>query len=199
MNVHLARGVISLKEGIREKIFKAAQRLFVEKGYHSTSVPEIVKEAQVSTGAVYHHFNSKEELARAIHQQAVQEFIERYDQEVRSQNKTRDKIRGYVTMMFRWVEQDPIMVEYLLYARPKEVLEKCMTICSEEGLSAVKEIIVEGMESGELKSTQVVVAAATLSGILIRLIEMRLDKLIDLPLTELIDPTVENIWFALRS
>lgn len=188
-----------MKVGIREKIFKAAQRLFVEKGYHNTSIPEIVKEAGVSTGAVYHYFSSKEDLAKAIHQQAVQEFLTRFNHEVRSKTKTKDKIKGYVTMMFEWTEKDPIMVEYLLYARPKEVLDKCMTICSEEGLSAVKEIIVEGINSGELKQMHVVVAAAPLSGTLIRMIEMKLDKLIDFPLTEAIDQTAENIWFALRS
>ncbi len=188
-----------MKVSIKEKIFKAAQRLFVEKGYHNTSIPDIVKAAGVSIGAVYHYFRSKEDLAKSIHQQAVEEFLTRFGQEVRSQTKTKDQIKGYVTMMFEWTEKDPIMVEYLLYARPKEVLDKCMTVCSEEGLSAVKEIVEEGIKSGELKPMNVVVAAASLSGTLTRMIELRLDQLIEFPLTEAIDQTAENIWFALRS
>lgn len=188
-----------MEVGIREKIFHAAQKLFVEKGYHNTSVPEIVKRAGVSTGAVYHYFRSKEELAKSIHQQALEEFLTRFNKEVRSKTKTRDKIKSYIAMMFTWTEKDPIMVEYLLYARPKEILDKSMTICSEEGLNVVKEIVEEGIKSGELRPMPTVVAAAPLSGTLARMIEMRLDHLVDLPLTEVIDETAECIWFALRA
>lgn len=186
-------------EAIRERIFHAAQKLFVEKGYHNTSIPEIVKEAGVSTGAVYHYFKSKESLAKDIHQQAVEEFLVKFNDQVQTKTKTKDKIKSYVEMMFSWTENDPIMVEYLLYARPKQVLDKCMTICSEEGLNAVKSIIEEGIKFGELRPSNIVVAAASLSGTLTRLIEMRLDDLIDFSLTGVIDETAETIWFALRS
>lgn len=187
------------KQNIRDNIVIAAQKLFVEKGYHNTSIPDIVKEADVSIGAVYHYFRSKEELARDIHQQAVEKFLYRFNSEVRSQQRTKDRIKSYVNMMFTWTEEDPVMVEYLLYARPKEVLEKCMTICSEEGLSAVKEVVEQGISSGELRQMNLVVAAASLSGTMTRMIEMRLDKLIEFPLTEVIEVTAENIWFALRA
>lgn len=186
-------------EGIRERIFHAAQKLFVEKGYHNTSIPEIVKEAGVSTGAVYHYFRSKENLAKEIHQQAVEQFLTKFNNEVSSQTKTKGKIKSYVAMMFNWTENDPIMVEYLLYARPKEVLDKCMTICSEEGLNVVKGVVEDGIKSGELRPMNIVAAAALLSGTLTRMIEMKLDDLIDFPLTEVIDETAESIWFALRA
>lgn len=43
-------------------ILKAATRLTIEKGWKSTSVHDICKEAGVSVGAFYHHFSSKQEL-----------------------------------------------------------------------------------------------------------------------------------------
>lgn len=184
---------------VKDKIFRTAQELFVKKGYHNTSIPDIVKKAGVSTGAVYHHFNCKEELARAIHQQAVNEFLTKFNKEVRNKTKTRDKVKNYIAMMFNWTEEDPLMVEYLLYARPKEVLEKCMSICSEEGLAVVKELVQEGMDSGELRKMNIAFAASSLSGTLARMIELRLDGLIDFPLTEAIEQIAENIWFALRA
>ncbi len=50
-----------------EKILDAAQRLFLQKGYDATTIQDIVCELEgLSKGAVYHHFNSKEEILDAV-------------------------------------------------------------------------------------------------------------------------------------
>ncbi len=50
----------------REKILGEAARLFAVKGYHDTKLEEVLKAAQVTTGAFFHHFASKEELGFAV-------------------------------------------------------------------------------------------------------------------------------------
>jgi Bacterial regulatory proteins, tetR family len=40
----------------REKILKAAARLFALKGYHDTKLDEVRQVAEVTTGAFFHHF-----------------------------------------------------------------------------------------------------------------------------------------------
>lgn len=183
---------------IRQRIIKTAQRLFVEQGYHRTSIPDIVREAGVSTGAIYHHFTNKKELAREIHQLALTEFLKRFKNQVESQPTFKEKLRAFVEMMFSWTETDPVMVQYLMYARPKEVVNTQMSICSEEGLDAVMCIIQAGIESGEIKEGNLYVHYGTLTGTVLRLIEIRMDGVIDFPLTEIIDETTANIWLALK-
>lgn len=50
---------------IRVQLLAAAARVFAAKGYSGTKIQDIVREAGLSTGAVYGRFKSKDELLRA--------------------------------------------------------------------------------------------------------------------------------------
>ena len=52
-------------EATRGRLITTARRLFGEKGFAATSTEEILSEAEVSRGALYHHFSSKTDLFRA--------------------------------------------------------------------------------------------------------------------------------------
>lgn len=54
-------------EVTEERILDTAQRLFLEKGYENTTIQDIVDElGDLTKGAVYHHFKSKEEIMDAV-------------------------------------------------------------------------------------------------------------------------------------
>ncbi len=53
-------------EATRQKIIDSAVSLFDELGYGETGLADVLEKAQVSKGAFYYHFDSKEALARAI-------------------------------------------------------------------------------------------------------------------------------------
>ena len=57
----------------RAALIGAARLLFVENGYANTSTPEIVSAANVTRGALYHHFADKSDLFLAVARQAAQE------------------------------------------------------------------------------------------------------------------------------
>ena len=50
----------------RERILLAAMKLFAEKGYLSTSVADILKEAGAHSGSLYHFFPTKQDVLVAV-------------------------------------------------------------------------------------------------------------------------------------
>ena len=61
----------------RDQILDAASRLISLRGYHSTSLDDVLREGGVGKGNFYYYFRSKEELGFAIIDRLVQGFAER--------------------------------------------------------------------------------------------------------------------------
>ncbi len=71
---------INLEEGARDRLLRAGKRLFGGKGFFETNIHEITDLAELSVGAFYNHFESKEayfaELIRMVGHD-VRQFIAR--------------------------------------------------------------------------------------------------------------------------
>ena len=57
---------ISKGENTRRKVLQAAYQLFLEKGYHATSIRDISQRCKLTIGGVYTHFSGKEEIFEAV-------------------------------------------------------------------------------------------------------------------------------------
>jgi len=52
--------------GLRSRVLDAAARLFRERGYHATGMRDVMQATGISSGALHHHFPTKESLALAV-------------------------------------------------------------------------------------------------------------------------------------
>ena len=60
----------------RERILKAAQRLFAERGYKDTSVRAVVARARVNQAAINYHFGGKDGLYREVLRATIRALTE---------------------------------------------------------------------------------------------------------------------------
>ena len=64
----------SIREGKREAIVAAAQRVFLDHGYQGAAMAGIAKAADVSTATLYKHYANKETLFEAVVADRIRSF-----------------------------------------------------------------------------------------------------------------------------
>jgi len=54
----------------RRRVLDAAIKVFAERGYHGTTVPDVAKAARIGTGTFYHYFEHKQRLVNEVYRDA---------------------------------------------------------------------------------------------------------------------------------
>jgi AcrR family transcriptional regulator len=72
-------------EATRSLLIAVARKSFTEHGYAATSIDDIIREAGVARGALYHHFSGKEALFRAVYEVVEAEVVSRVVEAAASQ------------------------------------------------------------------------------------------------------------------
>jgi len=81
------------------RILIQAMRIFLEKGYHGTSIDDITRAAKLTKGALYWHFKSKEDLLKRI----VEEYEKRFlDGMIQAVNEVKGSIPDKIEKYFRY-------------------------------------------------------------------------------------------------
>jgi AcrR family transcriptional regulator len=84
----------------RERILKAARKVFAERGMHS-QIDDVAKRAKVGVGTVYRHFPTKETLLDAI----VREHFEEIAGYAREALERDDAWKGFCELLWRGAER----------------------------------------------------------------------------------------------
>lgn len=186
-------------EDKRERVIRAARKLFVQRGYHSVSIPEIVAAAGVSTGAIYSYFPNKAELARFIHNQTLDYFQSQFEARLVGKITTYEKLRTFAELAYELAESEPDLMEYLLFMRHSEFMQGSPPICFTQPFQLVRQIIAEGIARGDVRQGDFFLMGVSFTGAVLRAVELRFCCVLETPLTEIADTLIENAWAAIRA
>jgi AcrR family transcriptional regulator len=141
----------------KRALLEEAERLFAEQGYAGTSLDTIVAGAQVTKGALYHHFSGKQALYEAVFERVETESARRIQQLTKGikdpWEKARTGLRGFLDIVRdpiyrRIVIQDgPAVLGYERYREQEErsafgvVEEIVRTVLAASGAEADDEMI----------------------------------------------------------
>ena len=81
-------------EATRSLLIDVARRMFTEQGYAATSIDDIIQQAGVARGALYHHFPGKEALFQAVYEAVEGEVVGAVVEAAAAQSSPWDAVRA---------------------------------------------------------------------------------------------------------
>lgn len=180
------------------RILTAALDLFVLKGYHNVSVHDLQKEANVSIGSIYNHFGGKEGIAKALYNHLLKEMEEVVDDAIREYDGARNRSEAIIRKLFEYTESHTHIISFVFHAKHAEFITDEQPICNSLPFKKMRNIIQDGMDNGEFRKTNSWVAVSSVFGAAIRMIHLRLDGIIQEPLTQYTDEILESAWLSMK-
>jgi TetR/AcrR family fatty acid metabolism transcriptional regulator len=102
------------KEATKDKILKAAEHVFAEKGYHATLVDEIAESSETSKGAIYFHFPSKEEIFFALMARFANAVIKEIEEAIAKEKGALAKIESALNRVLSTLVKHKRLAKLLL-------------------------------------------------------------------------------------
>lgn len=121
------------KERRRQEIICAALELFVSKGYAATKITDIAKRANMSTGLMFHYFESKEKLYEELIQMGLEGTTYPGEQKC---NHAIDFFVNFTEELFVYMKEQPIVAKLFVLmaeaqrseATPEHIREIAMKV-----------------------------------------------------------------------
>lgn len=168
------------KEEVRKKVIEAAFSLFLDKGYHGTTMDEIAERLGVTKPALYQYFPGKEDLFAAVAERSRQELKGSLELSYRKRN-IRDGSTALFDSLLAYAPQFSSMFSEMMLLsahneRPRIVLHQDRT----EDSRIIEHFITSQQETGyvspRLNSRNLAIASNALVNDLLLDIMAGLDK-----------------------
>lgn len=138
------------RQARRRRIQEAARTVFAERGYGGASIELIARAAQLSVGAIYLYFRSKEDLYVSL----VEDTLTVFDVEmvqVREQNEVSRRLRETWNILVRWAEKDaegPRILRLLAQPAVRPQLSDEVVAAVSSGIARIQDHIGACVEDG---------------------------------------------------
>lgn len=186
-------------EALKLKVLDTALELFSERGYFNTSIHDIRREAGVSIGAIYHHFQNKETLAKSLYVALLTQMDEAIEEACFNKEGCLEKCSAIIEKMFSLTLEQPKHMQFVLLAQHREYLPDESPICSSKPFQAMKNVVAEGIATGEVREMEPWVAATAMFGGALRMMNLQLDSALERPLSDYYDQVVDCAWRAIKA
>ncbi len=151
MNVKPTISRADQADATRARLIATGRRLFAERGYAAVPAQEIVREAGVTRGALYHHFEDKRELFAAVLEEVEGELVQALGERASGQT---DAVAVLRIGCSAWLDAclEPEVQQIVLRDAPSVLgWEEWRALGDRYGLGLLRAALEAAMEAGALK------------------------------------------------
>ena len=138
------------KEETRERIFKAACKLFRHKGFEATTIDEIAEKADVAKGTFFNYFPRKEAVLGFLSEMWIEEAEEKAVSILAGKGPAASRIRDMFVDFAGFYQDDPKLAEHIVAASARRFSDGCDDMCKRWDDLGVK-LIKHLQENGEVR------------------------------------------------
>jgi len=110
MNIHSVFDMAK-RNHKKELIIDAAIQVFAEKGFYLAKVADVARKAGVADGTIYLYFKNKDDILISLFETKMEEILNRFRSIVESGESAVIKIRQFIHLHFRLIEEDQKLAE----------------------------------------------------------------------------------------
>jgi AcrR family transcriptional regulator len=154
----------------RVEILSAAEKVFAAKGFFTTTMNDIAREAEFGTGTLYKYFRSKEDLYFTLIDEKVEEVNRLVKSELSQKTSVVERIKKVLRLQFEFIERNRDFFRIYISERNrfewtvkddlgKGIHEKMVTY-----INVLAEVMRQGIEEGEFRPLDPVDLAHALVG-----------------------------------
>jgi len=180
------------------RILTAALQLFVAKGYHSVSIHEIQKLADVSIGSIYKHFGGKEGVAKALYQHLLKELQICIDEVKEDCASPWQQCLTLIRRLFDYTESHRDIMAFVFHSKHREYLPEATPLLTTPPFLDIRQMIESSMAQQEIRQMDSTLCMAKIFGCVEQLIQLRLERVIKQPLAQHLEAVTTMLETGLR-
>ncbi|MDF1810189.1 MAG: TetR/AcrR family transcriptional regulator [Phycisphaerales bacterium] len=155
------------KKNTRFDLRNAAIRLGARDGIHAASIRTIAKEAGVTEGAVYKHFQNKDDLIRDAYTTIVEEMARDKSVLVKTDLPFEHAVNAWVKLTYEYFDGNRDAFTYVLLM-PHRMADTLGEIYTKQGL-LFRSFIVRAMQDNQIRTMSPDLAVAIFTGIVLNI------------------------------
>jgi AcrR family transcriptional regulator len=156
----------------RNAILEAAEQVFSERGFHAARIQDIAKRARVGVGTVYNHFEQKEDVLRALLDDRTEEMLALLAAHRGDPIRFSERLHVRIERLLAYVEQHRgwflILLSFGIAPQMPDETARELAGKSIKRIqrmrAAFRDIVEEGIASGDLEEMDPADLAAFLGG-----------------------------------
>ncbi len=188
--------------GTRRRILDAALACFLDDGFEQTTIARICRRSDVSNGALFHHFRSKEAIADALYIEAISSFQEGLWKVLEERPRSlRAAIRSALSHQLSWTEEHADLARFV-YMRGHldwdSPAASDLATLNRTLARAFSDAITPLMRTGAVRPMSMLLVTAIVSGPAHAIARRWLAGALDRPPTAFLDELADAAWAGLR-
>ncbi len=152
----LGRPPASSSAETRGRIIDVARKCFAELGYEATTNRALATEANITTGAIYHYFESKIDIFRAVNSEAQNRVFVRFRTAEAEADTFIGKLEAVLEAAHELNREDPTLAQFLGASRidRQRIPELGEAFGTADSVGFFERMVDFGVETGEIDPKQ---------------------------------------------